>query len=100
MLAAIAAVADDLPPPPHAVAKPWAIDPPPLLGCVSETVRFASDDTSVGSVSFAWRGPPLSELEDYIALEVLLRWGGVIGEEIDLTGILMTTHRRRFSANT
>ncbi|KAJ2607921.1 hypothetical protein EV177_005248 [Coemansia sp. RSA 1804] len=41
-----------------------------------ETVRFPSADTSTGSFTFGWQGPPQEDIETTIALEILMEYLG------------------------
>ncbi|KAI8846424.1 hypothetical protein BC829DRAFT_445338 [Chytridium lagenaria] len=47
---------------------------PPLTDVKSETIEFPSSDETVGSIAYGWRGPPSEEVEEVMALEVLLRY--------------------------
>ncbi|KAI9296809.1 hypothetical protein K502DRAFT_301758 [Neoconidiobolus thromboides FSU 785] len=46
----------------------------PLNGNKSntKTVHFPSDDTSVGSIGYAWRGPEFSDYQQSLTLEIIL----------------------------
>ena len=41
---------------------------------LSERVPFPSEDTSVGSIVFAWPGPDYADTKSFLALKVLLRY--------------------------
>ncbi|KAJ3359210.1 hypothetical protein HDU91_004987, partial [Kappamyces sp. JEL0680] len=49
--------------------------PLPLSDAVkSKTIHFASEDEEVGSIGYAWPGPPSEDVKTIIALEVLFRY--------------------------
>ncbi|TPX40564.1 hypothetical protein SeMB42_g05945 [Synchytrium endobioticum] len=41
---------------------------------VSQLVRFPSSDEQVGSITYAWRGPPSDDTQALLALDVLFRY--------------------------
>eukprot|EP00960_Hanusia_phi_P012543 366536-Hanusia_phi.AAC.1 len=54
--------------------RAWEHVPPPMQESSSAVVQFAAADESVGSVAFAWSGPPLSDVTTCTALSVLFRF--------------------------
>ena len=58
-------------------ALPWkVVEVAPFSQHHSSLVDFPSDDNEVGSVSFAWRGPRVDDLETGVALEALFLFLG------------------------
>ncbi|KNE60829.1 hypothetical protein AMAG_06595 [Allomyces macrogynus ATCC 38327] len=49
--------------------------PHPLAaGVVSQTIEFPSEDEDVGSITYGWQGPDVSDSRTAVALEVLFRY--------------------------
>ncbi|EKX50036.1 hypothetical protein GUITHDRAFT_104433 [Guillardia theta CCMP2712] len=64
----------ELPPKREEEERAWSSVPPPMQESSSAVVEFAAADESVGSVAFAWSGPPLSDVTTCTALSVLFRF--------------------------
>ncbi|RKO85204.1 hypothetical protein BDK51DRAFT_14308, partial [Blyttiomyces helicus] len=62
----------------NGVCKIPVLAPPPFPGgrgdVLVETVRFPTSDEEVGSLAFAWRGPPSEDIFTILAIEILFRY--------------------------
>ncbi|EGG14494.1 hypothetical protein DFA_12269 [Cavenderia fasciculata] len=56
------------------VYLPWMEEIPPLVDSKVQTIRFPSDDESVGSITMGWRGPHIQDTHTLTALSVLTRY--------------------------
>ncbi|XP_023210956.1 uncharacterized protein C3H1.02c-like [Centruroides sculpturatus] len=54
--------------------RPWQNPVPPLSEPIVKTVPYPCDDCEHGIVTLAWRGPLVKEIEECVALELLLEY--------------------------